>query len=229
MSQTKRKKAETRSDRARNWKENLHDLPEPLLNEVVKEIDMQEASETKTVAQLVYTCKTLRNTRYCKACMGKCEYDDEPTFLGRWVSEAEHQAKIKEIEANELKAIKLAEKLVGENAKLIEMLNDNVDVIEDFHEIILAQDGRLEAIKEWQKDEFNWYENCLKTCSECTTTRPVCEARKDLFAELGVLLNPTEKNDVEVSRQEIRQGQSKKFTKAEELLKELKKGEAKKP
>ena len=49
MSQTKRKKAETRSDRARNWKENLHDLPEPLLNEVVKEIDMQEASETKTL------------------------------------------------------------------------------------------------------------------------------------------------------------------------------------
>ena len=44
---------------------------------------------------------------------------------------------------------------------------------------------------------------------------------------LGVLLNPTEKNDVEVSRQEIGQGQSKKFTKAEELLKELKEGDSK--
>jgi hypothetical protein len=37
--------AETRSDRARNWKENLHDLPEPLLNEVVREIDRQEGNK----------------------------------------------------------------------------------------------------------------------------------------------------------------------------------------
>jgi len=42
VSQTKRKKAEPRSDRARKWKENLHDLPEPLLDEVVREIDRQE-------------------------------------------------------------------------------------------------------------------------------------------------------------------------------------------
>ena len=92
----KRKKAEPRSDRARNWKENLHDLPEPLLNEVVREIDRQEGNiETKTLAQIANKCSLLNHM--CKNCLGECEFEGTPTFLGKWVSEAEHRAKIERL------------------------------------------------------------------------------------------------------------------------------------
>ena len=106
MSQTKRKKAETK---------------------------------TKTVAQLVYTCKTLRNTRYCKACMGKCEYDDEPTFLGRWVSEVEHNKLqgIIEMKTIKIEALQLA---------ILSIYKPQIQILE----------RRLELIKKYIEELSGW-------------------------------------------------------------------------
>ena len=167
MSQTKRKKAETK---------------------------------TKTVAQLVYTCKTLRNTRYCKACMGKCEYDDEPTFLGRWVSEVEYtksmeeygkqnealakvcydqQVNISELqtEVEQLKAvrdalgisnkkaledrntfIKKAEGFEGENAKLLKRIEKLYRLNAEIHTERSNLRERLEAIRKHYEKLPTWKE-----------------------------------------------------------------------
>ena len=157
-------------------------------------------TKTKTVAQLVYTCKTLRNTRYCKACMGKCEYDDEPTFLGRWVSEAEHarvkgeiEMKIIKIEALQLAIMTIYNPrikiLVGENAKLkteVEQLKAVRDALGKSNKNALADrntfikkvevlEGRIE--KAVQGDfEFLWKEYGLAS-DENLTKDAICLKR----------------------------------------------------
>ena len=143
MSQTKRKKAEpdllakssTKND---NSKVKIMEEEDETVTERMEREEQErefrelhdttwvskEASETKTGHEIHVQINDLylampRISKKERANLERFENE-------RWVSEAEHQAKIKEVEANELKAMKLAEKVVGENAKLkkeIEHLN----------------------------------------------------------------------------------------------------------
>jgi len=107
--------------------------------------------ETKTVtmAQILELAEKICRPCKLKETMG-CDKADCPVNMRKFVSEAEHQAKIKEIEANELKAIKLAEKVVGENAKL-KTENESLK---------LDRDGLLE-ITQYTSENLNTYAKWL--------------------------------------------------------------------
>jgi len=89
------------------------------------------------------------------------------------------QAKVREIEANELKAIKLAEKVVGENAKIKTEIEDlkltcSKQIYWEQESKITALRERLEAIRQWR---------------EKYKDKPVGVWA---MSELGVLLSPKE-------------------------------------
>ena len=194
MSQTKkRKKAEPRSDRARNWKENLHDLPESLLNEVVREIDRQEGNiETKTLAQIANKCSLLNHM--CKNCLGECEFEGTPTFLGKWVSEAEHRAKIERLkvkmynqarteieEATRKDIFDLQNKLAKAEADY-NFLHDCCMEWADLKRVLEGENAKLknEIAEERTGNEFLNTEN-LALMGDCVAYQKRLEAIKSLY------------------------------------------------
>jgi len=113
----------------------------------------------------------------------------------QWVSEVEHLAKIKEIEANELKAIKLAEKVVCENAKF---KTENTSLIEGMVEFGLwnhEYKERLEAIQQQIKEIENAFvSHLVETAVLVEDVLSDSEVvLMDAILELGVLLSEGEK------------------------------------
>lgn len=62
-------------------------------------------------------------------------------------------------------------------------------------EVVRLKDvlGLLDEATKQIRDDLDWYERCLKACSECTTTRPICEERVHLFRRFLAVLEGEKK------------------------------------
>ena len=165
--------------------------------------------ETKTTAEITQECCNY-------ACRTEPPYNfPKPDLKKKWVSEAAHQAEVREVEANEFKAIKLAEKVVGENAKLkteienLKIENSDLMAVDVVAEYVNLKE-RLEAIKQHIGKLPTWEEARQKS----TATNKVEEEQipahlilidmwNDWARELGVLLSTKELD------QKTREGDSK--------------------
>ena len=161
---------------------------------------------------------SLSDERFANWCVDSFEdqKDRYHAFVGeqsRWidvlesrlrVSEAEHQAKVREIEANELKAIKLAEKVVGENAKIKTEIEDlkltcSKQIYWEQESKITALRERLEAIKQHleqmpkENQSIYWTSICDDEIQDEFISHKFFTDLQKWYQELGVLLAHDEK------------------------------------
>ena len=138
----------------------------------------------------------------------------------------EEQVELKNAEIGRLAAEnkKLQDDLKETQNSASELAASLVDTIEEK----INLEGRLEAIRQHAEKRCK-PPLITKNLSDLTIYDQCCSQYCDLedwFERLGVLLNP-EASDVAASRKEIREGKTRKFTDADDFLKELKEGDPK--
>jgi len=152
-----------------------------------KEIRVSEAEHTKSMEEY-----GKQNEALAKVC-----YDQQ-------VDISKLQAKVREIDANELKAIKLAEKVVGENAKIKTEIEDlkltcSKQIYWEQESKITALRERLEAIKQHleqmpkENQSIYWTSICDDEIQDEFISHKFFTDLQKWYQELGVLLAHDEK------------------------------------